>query len=180
MDGVKWVSSSVSCYSFNHLQQTWKAFLIHVIWRRVERSVYLNWKRDMVRATGVKLCTQFLNNVSRHWNMSFESMREATEQQISNHSFQINFIYFFSQRNEKKMHSESEVLLQGQSLPLNFEQSGLDFLSSNGKNWIKIFHFRRNSTATSLSSQDDSFHASYVLSQNLWWHLCYSSLRLIV
>lgn len=42
MDGVKWVSSSVSCYSFNHLQQTWKAFLIHVIWRRVERSVYLN------------------------------------------------------------------------------------------------------------------------------------------
>lgn len=95
MDGVKWVSSSVSCYSFNHLQQTWKAFLIHVIWRRVEGSVYLNWKRDMVRATGVKLCTQFLNNVSRHWNMSFESMREATEQQISNHSFEINFIYFF-------------------------------------------------------------------------------------
>lgn len=62
-------------------------------------------------------------------------MREATEQQISNHSFEINFIYFFYlKKNEKKMHSESEVLLQGQSLPLNFEQSGLDFLSSNGKN----------------------------------------------
>lgn len=60
------------------------------------------------------------------------------------------------------MHSESEVLLQGQSLPLNFEQSGLDFLSSNGKNWIKIFHRK-------IQQQHLFPHRMTVFMQAMFW-----------
>lgn len=118
----------------------------------------------MVRATGVKLCTQFLNNVSRHWNMSFESMREATEQQISNHSFEINFIYFFY------LKKWEENALREWSSSTRPKSASQFWTKWSGLPFIKWKELNKNfSTSGEIQQQHLFPHRMTVFMQTMFW-----------